>query len=405
MEDFLIPDLNRCHFGDVVDILPAWPDAFVQTVVSSPPYLWLRDYGLPPTAWPEIEYIPMAGLPPVRVLAQEACLGWESSPADFVGHIVHIFRQVRRVLRDDGTLWFNMGDSYAGSWGAQGRQGKTGEMASRSAFAERQIAAAAKRESGTGSMKRAPGLKEKDLIGVPWRCAYALLADGWYLRNDLIWHKPNPSPESVSDRCTKAHEYLFLFSKSERYFYDIDAIREKTGRESTPEEYAAIKAAGTWQSGGVTQHAGTVKDAPRVTNPLGRNKRSVWTIASFPYEEAHYATFPPKLIQPCILAGTPAGGCCPACRRPWEMQETQIPRTVGEAYAEGAPAPTTKMEWVQACACPPAPPIPSIVFDPFLGSGTVGEQAQAYGRSWIGCEMNASNDDLQTKRTQQIGLI
>ncbi len=421
-----VPILNQCHFGDVLDILPTWPDSFIQTVVTSPPYWALRDYQIPPTAWPEIEYIPMAGLPAIRVPEMSACLGLEETPAEFVGHIVHIFRQVHRVLREDGIAWINLGDSFAGSWGAQGRQGKTGELAGRSGCAERQIAAAAKRETKTGSLARVPGLKEKDMVGIPWRCAFALQADGWYLRMDNIWSKPNPMPESVTDRPSKAHEYFFLLAKSERYFFDAEAIKEPLANpaDSTPADLQRAFSRRRAQAPETRQ-----REAAQVEGqaPAMRNKRSVWTVASFPYKEAHFATFPPKLIQPCILAGTPAGGCCPACRMPWrlEMEKEFIPqedvspekavRGAGsqkpldasdgrQGYTRGTVR-TTSAKWVQACACPPAIPIPSIVFDPFLGSGTTGEEAQRYGRSWLGCEMNPKNEPLQEKRTQKMSLL
>jgi DNA modification methylase len=345
--------------GDCRDVLKTLPSESVHCVVTSPPYFGLRDYGV------------------------DGQIGLEPTPDEFVAAMVDVFTEVRRVLRADGTLWLNLGDSYAGSWGAQGRQGATGQMADRSVSRVReksklsaaQIAAHPQKMSRTGSIRQ-PGLKPKDLIGIPWRVAFALQADGWYLRQDIVWHKPNPMPESVQDRCTKAHEYLFLLSKSERYFYDADAIAEpqvsdhvagnhshkgteaynagatehrtkaglvefaqRTRKQSiraldlakqhglTEKHIAAIRAVGITDAGKaqITQD-GFGKNDPHIQAladeakaALGgyyreflisekRNKRSVWTVATMPFKEAHFATFPPALIEPCILAGSPAGG-------------------------------------------------------------------------------------------------
>jgi len=288
--------------GDCREVLRSLPDESVHCVVSSPPYFGLRDYGV-------------AGQ-----------IGLEPSPGEFVDELVAVFREVRRVLRADGTCWINLGDSYAndGKWG-----GQTGGKHVK-----------ALHDSPIGRTKRHTGLKAKDLIGVPWMVAFAMRADGWYLRQDIIWAKPNPMPESVRDRCTKAHEYLFLISKSERYYYDSVAIREPasdTGREngrdgreedqrarppgSRPRtlarlDYTAprkIKVPGGWDRGpgahGTIHRDGrTSAEYQEVEVAGGRNKRSVWEIATNPFPQAHFATFPPALIEPCILAGCPAGG-------------------------------------------------------------------------------------------------
>lgn len=373
---------NRCIFGHCIANLRqlAADGVQAQTCITSPPYWGLRDYGIPPVHWNSIEYVPMPGLPVVSVPEWDGCLGLEPDPSMFVGHMVQVFRAVREVLADDGTAWVNFGDSYAGSWGAQGRQGKTGELVGRTACAQRQIACAAKRESGTGSLSRTPGLKNKDLIGIPWRVAYALQADGWYLRQDIIWAKPNPMPESVTDRCTKAHEYLFLLSKSERYYYDTEAIKEAAS-ENTNQRRAqpgnrshkgtAAYAGGAEEhrtKGGLVHYAekmrklaepgsgvknNTNMDDALAIMPDRRNKRSVWTVGSKPYPGAHFATFPPALIEPCILAGSRPG---------------------------------------------------DIVLDPFFGSGTTGEVAGSLGREWIGCEIGEQYEPLQQERTRQIGI-
>jgi DNA modification methylase len=253
--------------------------------------------------------------------------------------LVEVFREVRRVLRDDGTVWLNLGDSYAGSWGAQSRGSETpGTLEGTSMLSARQIEAHPKRAQ-TGSLKNTPGLKPKDLIGIPWRVAFALQADGWYLRQDIIWSKPNPMPESVRDRCTKAHEYLFLLSKGPRYHFDAEAIAEavsaatvarlaqdvesQRGSDRVPgKTNGTMKAVGkgnakTFRGGGAyTQgqtfdnSAGVQRDSHgNIPNETGlRNRRSVWTVATQPFKEAHFATYPPELIEPCILAGCPIGG-------------------------------------------------------------------------------------------------
>lgn len=294
----------------------------VQCVVTSPPYWGLRDYGV------------------------DGQLGMERTYPEFIANMVEVFDLARELLADDGTLWLNMGDSYAGSWGAQGRQGASGEMASRSVASARQIAAAQRRNSGTGSIDRAPRCKPKDLVGIPWRLAFALQDAGWWLRQDIIWSKPNPMPESVRDRCTKAHEYLFLMAKSERYYYDADAIKETS---ASPEGPGNLRHKGTaaYEAGDerMRTKAGLVDIGPRDT----RNRRSVWTIATQPYADAHFATFPDALVEPCILAGSRPG---------------------------------------------------DIVFDPFMGSGTVASVAQRLGRRWLGSELNSEYVELIKERTK-----
>jgi len=297
---------TRVLAGDCRESLRSLPDERVQCVVTSPPYWGLRDYG------------------------HEGQLGLEATPQEYVERMVEVFREVRRVLRDDGTLWLNLGDSYAGSWGAQRRPNGTdagSTLQGGSPLSARQIKAHP-RETGTGSLKNAPGLKAKDLVGIPWRVAFALQADGWWLRQDLIWSKPNPMPESVRDRCTKAHEYLFLLTKSERYFFDSDAIKEP----------AVAGHNGSRFDNGKTREAkpNHVQSGDRIDNGT-RNKRSVWAIPTAPYSGAHFAVMPPALVEPCILAGSHVG---------------------------------------------------DTVLDPFGGSGTVGMVANWLNRDSILCELN-----------------
>lgn len=286
--------------GDCRDVLKTLPSSSVNCIVTSPPYFGLRDYGV------------------------DGQMGLEPSPDEFVTALVGVLHEARRVLRDDGTLWLNLGDSYA-SQGRSGRQGSTGQREGRRFTLER--------EGGT----RAPdGCKPKDLIGIPWRVAFALQADGWYLRQDIIWHKPSPMPESVRDRCTKAHEYIFLLSKSPTYYFDSDAVREPSTQD--PRTWGKGGAKDTRGKQGYASASGAQRDNSGGYGTTGfRNRRSVWTVSTKPFKGAHFATFPPELIEPCILAGCPAGGT---------------------------------------------------VLDPFFGAGTTGLVAQRHGRNAIGIELN-----------------
>ena len=263
--------------GDCIEGMRQIADESVHCVVTSPPYYGLRDYGV------------------------DGQIGLEETPEAYVEKMIDVFREVRRILRSDGTVWLNLGDSYA---------------------------------SG------------KQLIGIPWRVAFALQADGWWLRQDIIWHKPNPMPESVTDRCTKSHEYIFLLTKSERYFYDAEAVKEKA--------VSKIVAGGSlYNDTGREAAAGRVRwECERTDYTVtGRNKRSVWTVATQPYAEAHFAVYPPKLIEPCILAGSPVGG---------------------------------------------------VVFDPFTGSGTTAYVALTNGRSYIGTELNPAYIEIAERRLSAI---
>ncbi len=301
--------------SDVMDGLKSLADESVHCVVTSPPYWGLRDYGV------------------------EGQIGLEATPQEFVARMVEVFREVRRVLRNDGVCFMNLGDSYAGSWGAQSRDNTGDQKASNvqggSTLSARQIKAHPK-ETKTGSLKNTPGLKAKDLICIPWRVALALQDDGWWLRQDIIWHKPNPMPESVTDRCTKAHEYVFMLTKAERYWWDADAIREASswepskskmpdGWDTGPGGHGSFhrqgrekgRKAGNKSHKYVDQYAADEGEQHRTKAGLmkvadvewmGRNKRSVWTIAMAPFSEAHFATFPPELPEICIKAGCPKGG-------------------------------------------------------------------------------------------------
>ncbi len=308
----------RILVADAIEGLRSLPDQSHQTCVTSPPYYGLRDYGV------------------------DGQIGLEETPERYLDRLVQVFREVRRVLRDDGTLWLNMGDSYAGSWGAQGRQGSTGQMADRSVISHRQISAAPRKQSRTGSTLHLAGIKAKDLMGMPWMLAFALRADGWWLRSSIVWSKPNPMPESIRDRPTSAHELVFLLSKRPRYFYDAEAIKEDALTEEWPgigpqhaaerdrgEAYKPMRVPTGWGTEKGRHHGTVHKNGRRTSAPKGsfagkgpaheggheafravvpkRNARNVWTIATQPFTGAHFATMPPALVERCVKAGSRVG--------------------------------------------------------------------------------------------------
>jgi DNA modification methylase len=330
------------EIGDCRDIMRRWASEGVkaQTCVTSPPYFGLRDYGHP------------------------GQIGLEQTPSVYVREMVEVFRCVWDVLADDGTLWLNLGDSYASAWVCN-RRNVVGSGSLENG----------KRENRPNRLQE--GLKEKDLMGIPWRVAFALQEDGWYLRQDIIWHKPNPMPESVKDRCTKAHEYIFLLSKSERYYFDSEAIAQplaetskarlaqpnlanQRGSDRVPgKTNGTMKAVGPRFGGNKygddDREESRTKSGNEWKGSSGKaNKRSVWTVATQPYSGAHFATYPPALIEPCILAGSRPG---------------------------------------------------DTVLDPFMGSGTTAQVAQDLGRKAIGCELNPQYVTLQTERVAQMGLV
>jgi len=295
-------------YGDCRKTLGAFLPNSAQMCVTSPPYYGLRDYG-----------------------GEDSQIGMEQSPEEYVDELVKTFRLVRDVLKDDGTLWLNIGDSYY-NYRSDGNYPKQSVSKTRQDLPQSTPVRGNKLE----------GLKSKDLIGIPWMLAFALRADGWYLRQDIIWHKPNPMPESVKDRCTKAHEYIFLLSKSKYYHYDHEAIKEKAVGErwggNTPINMDNTKDVDN-QFSGLTRPRKMVYDK--------RNKRSVWKVNTKPYKGAHFAVFPEELIEPCILAGSEKG---------------------------------------------------DIVLDPFMGSGTTAVTAKTHGRHYIGCELHERYAELIQKR-------
>lgn len=278
--------------GDVIESLRSLPDSSVRMCVTSPPYFGLRDYDIEPSMWGD---------------GWIGCLGNEPTPEQYIDHIVEVFREVRRVLTDDGTLWLNLGDSYAGS--GKGPTTAASTLAGARNFSEDLKVVRRTQQLRQGFVNRAqtwPGIKAKDLIGIPWMAAFALRADGWYLRQDIIWAKPNPMPESVSDRCTRSHEYLFMLSKSRRYHYDHVAIKEPLVSAGDARNRADYKPKRARNVGGRTDGLTSASGAMSFPKD-GRNKRDVWTVAGSSYKGAHFATFPLKLVEPCILAGSAAG--------------------------------------------------------------------------------------------------
>lgn len=324
----------QMNCGDALDVLMTFQDGVFQTCVTSPPYYALRDYGV------------------------NGQIGCERTPEEYIARLVKIFHEVKRVLRDDGTLWVNIGDTYAhdSKWG-----GSTGGKHVKALHGD----------SGIGRRKTYTGLKEKDMIGIPWMLAFALRADGWFLRQDIIWQKPNAMPESVKDRCVKSHEYIFLLSKSARYFFDYEAIREpvkdstvkrmsqdvehQTGSDRIPGKSNGNMKAVLPRYGGkkYTEHPNsfyrTKSGHMYVFSPM-RNKRDVWTVATVPHKEAHFAMFPEKLIEPCILSGSRVG---------------------------------------------------DEVLDPFAGGGTTGIVAERLGRRFTGIEINPEYIEIARKRMKE----
>ena len=427
--------------GEAFGELRELPSESVHCCVTSPPYWGLRDYSVCGCSVQRLVHPPgtifgsAQGQAPVgrkepnsecpncngsgkSQSVSDAQLGLEKTPEEYVLKMVEIFREVRRVLRKDGTLWLNLGDSYAGN-----KEGNTNGLYGK-----------VKQKSGVNdnAQKRSvpQGLKAKDLYGIPWRVALALQADGWYLRSDIIWAKPNPMPESVTDRPTKSHEYLFLLTKSARYFYDAEAIKEPHTQldfvKQVENQRAKEAARGENRlpshmdspATGVQRFGSTTAD--RYLNPNGRNKRSVWTVATDPYPEVHFATYPPDLIKPCILAGTSAKGCCARCGAPWERIVSErklesedseldrygtgkagVHRKLGQAYQRQMDdEPIKTLGWQPTCGCLAYhehkyfAPIPCTVLDPFAGSGTTGAVALELGRKAILIELNPKYVEL-----------
>ncbi len=394
---------HKIIHADVLDGLRTLEDQSIQCVVTSPPYWGLRDYGV------------------------EGQIGLEKTPEEYITKMVEVFREVKRVLRDDGTLWLNIGDCYAATH--KGTRGMSSIQPTN---------AGSRFHNSTFQLD---GLKPKDLVGIPWRLAFALQADGWYLRSDIIWSKPNPMPESVTDRPTKAHEYIFLLTKKAKYFYDADAVREECKPESIDRMRYTFNPN---QEGKYPSGAKQTFKQDQFCHPAGRNRRTVWEIATQPTPEAHFATFPEALVEPCIKAGTSERGCCPKCGAPWVRVVEKGEPLEGQRAACGADstggysgtshkylkqdalgkqtytgfnarwkekqqnASDVKRrilegmrerisDWHPSCSCS-ADVIPCTVLDPFGGSGTVAKVARDLNRSSVIIELNAEYVKIASKK-------
>lgn len=385
--------------GDCIESMKQLPDESVDMCVTSPPYYGLRNY------------------------QNDDQIGLESTLGGYIANMVAVFKEVHRILKPHGTLWLNLGDSYNGSGGAGGDYAKGGMREGQPKYPGR----------------KEPTLKRKEIMGVPWRVAFALSEAGWYLRQDIIWNKPNCMPEPVKDRCTKNHEYIFLLTKQEKYYYDHDAIREPVKEDSLK------RAQNSWDSdhpstGFHGEGIHTDQMGERFVNPKGRNKRTVWTVNPKPYKGAHFAVFPPDLIEPTILAGTSAKGCCSKCGKPYvritekkdlgiteamkasganadgtyEGRDTkdyapttmsqQTPGTVKQRTLEAMSKANVTVGWEVDCNCN-ADIVPAVVFDPFGGSGTTAGVAIKHGRSAILCELNPEYASLIPARIESISQI
>jgi DNA modification methylase len=429
------------YHGDARAVMAEMVPESVHCVVTSPPYWGLRDYGT--AAWSGGDDLHqhvgsvMRTMPPgsakqasnkgASAVASGDCacgatrvdgqLGLEPTPEEYVDDMVAVFREVRRVLRRDGTVWLNLGDSYAG--------GASGSNPSATSGLGSGPNGASKHRDSVSFAVRPPavGLKPKDLVGIPWRVAFALQADGWYLRSDIIWAKPNPMPESVTDRPTKAHEYLFLLSKSPRYYYDADAVREPHTESTLNRIEYGLKHRHPADVGVGIPPVDTDRMGERFANPSGRNMRSVWTIATAPYPGAHFATFPPKLVEPCIKAGTSEKGVCPECGAPWVREVERVastpqrenyhgngvvPRHRGGVERAGGYYPeATTTGWRPSCGhVSPLPPWSATVLDPFAGSGTTGMVAQSLSRRavLIDLSMDYLGQLMERNRDMPLGL-
>ena len=428
-------DKYEIRVGDNIELLKKMPDQSVHCVITSPPYWGLRDYGTGtweggdedcdhvanPNATkkfgneefnkncPSREMTKTKGYyedvcPKCGAVRTDSQLGQEDTPQEFVENLVGLFREIRRVLRDDGTVWLNLGDTYMGGGNNRGQDST--------------ISGKQKTNQGAvGQCKKPkhPTIKPKNLVGIPWRVALALQDDGWILRQDIIWSKPNPMPESVRDRCTKAHEYIFLLAKNKKYYYDNEAIKEDAGNWGTRDRTNGKYNSEHNELLGA-DHAGLVGKEWE-ENPK-RNKRSVWHVAPKPFAGAHFAVYPTELIEPCILAGTSKKGCCSGCGKPWErvVERTRIKRSElpkddpryrpndyhgayeeinGKGDAGYSESKTTG--WQPTCNCE-SDVVPCVVLDPFSGSGTTGIVSINNNRDYIGLELNPEYAELSHNR-------
>ena len=456
---------NKVIFGDCREVLRRMPAESVHCCITSPPYWGLRQYDIQPLIWGgadncdhkwnfrEIKTETYSGVhwqhdeggygknrhkkagkkaKSHQKYVQEKLgfclkcgawfghLGLEPTPELYVEHLVEVFREVWRVLRKDGVLWLNLGDCYATGAGRVGERPGGGEQGDRWAGSSK-TGSPLNYRGRVGPMTQPnrmpiPGLKQKDLVGIPWRAAFALQAEGWYLRSDTIWHKPNCMPESCKDRPTRAHEYIFLLTKSNRYYYDADAIRKPHKHDSLKRVMPHRSATGKSDTSGKVprpKSEGNTLNLNQMNHPNGRNARSVWTIPTQSFRGPHFAVFPDRIAERCVLAGTSSGGCCAACGAPW----IRIVEKTGEVSKGGARKISTirkdqgqnstfktgrylKYEtvgWRPSCDCR-GEVVPCMILDPFGGAGTVGLVAQRLGRDFVLIELGEGYSEMAFKR-------
>jgi len=467
-------EIDKIYNGEAYETLKTFPDKVFQCCISSPPFFGLRDYKTGKWEGGDSECSHIVGnqvqdnkakgaitagvRPGCDASTCKICgakrvdkqIGLESTPEEYVKNLVKICREVKRTLRDDGLFWLNLGDSYAGSWGNSGhrpeldgtpshQREKDCDYLPRGGWDDR-------RERPASSYKM-PNIKPKDLIGIPWMVAFALRDDGWWLRSDIIWAKGvsgqkelasqiitaahevgiednkveellaslnlyvgNPMPESTKDRCTRSHEYLFMFAKSKKYFYDNEAIKEEA--VNPKDKRRPLGSNGAWEMDGRIQRENG-GGQPYDHDTSVRNRRDVWTIVTKPYTGAHFATFPPELIIPPILASTSEKGCCSGCgapykrivdRKPMVIRKTDRMSEMGEfgrTQSSGtmlSPAESKTLGWEPTCACETGSIVPCLILDPFMGSGTTGLVARKLGRNYIGIDLNKSYCEMANER-------
>lgn len=497
-------ELNKIYQGNSLKVLKSFKDNSIDCCVTSPPYYGLRDYGTEPTTWPAVEYC-LFGFT-ITIKPMKCSLGLESTPEEFIGHMILIFSEVFRALKKEGTVWMNMGDSYAGSMNGQQKTSNdiwvdnSMSAASIHTLGNYEFSKKSKRGRKENGVKRWGGgnisctgnIKPKDLIGIPWMLAFALREYGWYLRQDIIWNKPNPMPESVTDRCTKSHEYIFLLSKSAKYYYDAEAIKTSLATSSIPRllqdtdhQKGSARAYGgkihngnmkavvsksftAWQTGpgshstlkhnteegrniektkrtihqeesasygingkGFIGHSGNFDAKGNLIGNGKANKRSVWTIPTMPYSDAHFATFPEKLIVDCIKAGSSEFGCCSKCGKPYIRDFTKelIPTSkasynskidirdinadkqdqgsnrMKDGHKPGWVNKTETVGWSPSCKCN-SNYVPSVILDPFIGAGTTALVARKLNRNFVGIELNHEYIKIAETRLQnQLGMF
>lgn len=460
LEEYYRDGSGVLYAGDSLTVLKELPSESVDCIISSPPYFGLRNYQT--ATWeggikdcdhianpnatkkmgnpefnenrPSREATKTAGYykdvcPKCGAIRIDKQIGIEKMPEEFVAKLVEVFHEAKRVLKDSGNLWLNLGDSYAGSWGNSGNRpeldGKMGSQRERKTGYVSHNGYDNYRERTPTSYKL-DGIKPKDLIGIPWAVAFALRNDGWYLRQEIIWEKLNPLPESVNDRCSRSHEHVFLLAKNRKYFFDNEAIKEPIAESSRARQKRGTSGVHKNVNGapGQTPHSMNKPreyDKERIVSET-RNKRSVWSTATSPSRSNHYASFPSNLISPMILAGTSEKGCCSQCGKPVvRMVETQ--NNWEERKARGEPirhgtsgvssfdvsvggfeSSSKTIGWEPTCDCG-KPFVPCVVLDPFVGSGTTAAVAKYLGRRYIGIDLKEEYLDISKNRLKQETLF